>query len=119
MSGSAPADRLTPIDDTAGRTIYYDSDSETYHTWCVDGEYEPATTAVLMAVTSIRGVGPDELEALSERVDPDALNTLVTHWQADSRTVEGELSFPFAGCSVTVRSNGEIVIEPDGVPTQK
>ncbi|AFZ72015.1 HalOD1 output domain-containing protein [Natronobacterium gregoryi] len=112
MSGTAPADRLTPVDDIAGRTIYYDSDSESYHTWCVDDEYEPATTALLLTVASVQGVEPDELEALSDRVDPDALNTLVTHWQADTRHVDGSLSFPFADCTVTVYANGEIVIDP-------
>ncbi len=74
MSGTAPRDTLTPIAATDGRTVYYDDDRGTYHTWCEDGAYEPVSTALLMTVSSVLGLEPDDLEALSECVEPDALN---------------------------------------------
>ncbi len=113
MSGAAPRANLTPIGTTTGRTVYYDEDRETYHTWCDDGAYEPVSTALLMAVSSVLGVEPDDLEPLSECVEPDALNALFVHWRDDEPCVgDGSISFPFSQCAVTVRSDGEIVIDP-------
>ncbi|OAQ51733.1 hypothetical protein HTG_15235 [Natrinema mahii] len=112
MSGTAPRDTLTPIGGTDGRTVYYDEDRETYHTWCDDRAYEPVSTALLMAVSSVLGVEPDDLEALSERLDPDALNALVAHWRGEESRIDGSVSFPFSQCAVTVHADGEIVIDP-------
>ncbi|MDS0473754.1 HalOD1 output domain-containing protein [Natrinema sp. 1APR25-10V2] len=113
MSGTAPRANLTPIGTTTGRTVYYDEDRESYHTWCDDGAYEPVNTALLMAVSSVLGVEPDDLESLSECVEPDALNALFVHWRDDEpRIGDGSISFPFSQCAVTVRSDGEIVIDP-------
>ena len=112
MSGTAPTDRLTPVDDATERTIYYDDRQGTYHVWCDETDYEPVTLALLVAVSSIRGVEPADLEPLSERIDPDALNALLDHWQGDRTGVEGSISFSFADCSVTISADGEIVIDP-------
>jgi len=51
--------------------------------WCDDGAYEPVSTALLMTVSSVLGVEPHDLEALSECVEPDALNALFIHWRGD------------------------------------
>ncbi|WP_226005452.1 HalOD1 output domain-containing protein [Natrinema salinisoli] len=113
MSGPAPRKTLTAIGDTDGRTVYYDEDRETYHTWCDEGDYEPVSTALLMTVSSVLGVEPNDLEALSECVEPDALNALFVHWRGDEpRVGDGSVSFTFSQCAVTVRSDGEIVIDP-------
>ncbi|MBZ6495408.1 HalOD1 output domain-containing protein [Natrinema longum] len=113
MSGTAPRETLTPIADTNGRTVYYDDDRGTYHTWCDDGAYEPVSTALLMTVSSVLGVEPDDLEALSECVEPDALNALFGHWRGDEpRVGDGSISFRFSQCAVTVRADGEIEIDP-------
>ncbi|THE64869.1 hypothetical protein D8Y22_10890 [Salinadaptatus halalkaliphilus] len=113
MSGTAPTDRLTPVDEPTGRTVYRDDREGTYHTWCDDTDYEPASTALLTVVSSILEIDPIDLEPLSERVDPDALNALVGHWTESPTTPHGgSISFPFADCDVTVRSDGEIVIDP-------
>jgi len=113
MSGTAPRDALTPIGDTDGRTVYYDEDRGTYHTWCDGRAYEPVSTALLMTVSSVLGVEPDDLEALSECVDPDALNALFVHWRGDEpRIGDGSVSFTFSQCAVTVHADGEVVIDP-------
>lgn len=113
MSGPAPRETLTPIGATDGRTVYYDEGEGTYHTWCDDGAYEPVSTALLMTVSSVLGVEPDDLEALSECIEPDALNALFVHWRGDEpRVGDGSISFTFSRCHVTVRADGEIVIDP-------
>lgn len=113
MSGSSSTDRLTPIGDSAGRMVYYDDHDGTYHTWCDETDYEPVSTALLVAVSSVFGVEPDDLDALSECIDPDALNRIFVHWRGDEpRIGDGAVSFTFSQCAVTVRADGEIVIDP-------
>ncbi|SER61153.1 HalOD1 output domain-containing protein [Natrinema salaciae] len=113
MPGPAPRDTLTPIGITDGRTVYYDEGRGTYHTWFDDSAYEPVSTALLMAVSSVLETEPADLEALSECVEPDALNALFVHWRGDEpRIGDGSISFTFSQCAVTVRSNGEIEIDP-------
>ena len=114
MSRSAPRGNLTAVDDVGGQTIYYDEDGGTYHTWCNNGAYDPASTAVVFTVASVLGVDIDDLDALSTAVEPDALDALLRHWRRDDDRKGGAISFPFATCSVTVRSSGEIVIDPTG-----
>ncbi|QFU82896.1 HalOD1 output domain-containing protein [Natronorubrum aibiense] len=107
-------DRYAPVADAAEWPVSYDADRGTYHTRCAVTDYEPASTAVVMAVAVIVGVSPDDLESLSTRVDPDALNTLVVDWyESESRAGDGSITFPFDECTVTVRADGQIVIEPD------
>ena len=116
MSGTTPrkTDRLTPVDDDSGRTVYRDPDRGTYHVWYDDAAYEPVSTAVLFAVSSVRGVEPGDLEPLADAVEPDALNELCVHWRRrDSQAADGSVSFSFAQCRVTVRADGEIAIDPD------
>ena len=102
-----------PIDDADGQTIYYDEDRGTYHTWCDDGAYEPASTAVVFAIASVLEVEPGEFETLSGAVEPDALDALVGHWRRSTASdVRDAITFPFAAHTVTVRSSGEIAIDP-------
>ncbi|AGB36507.1 HalOD1 output domain-containing protein [Natronococcus occultus] len=113
MSVSPPSDRLTPIDDAAGRTVYYDADRDTYHVWWTDDGPQSASTALVLAVGAVLETDPAELEALSRRVDPDALDALFSHW-ARHGLESGRVSFQFARCSVTGYASGEFRIElPD------
>ncbi|WP_323173178.1 HalOD1 output domain-containing protein [Natrialba sp. PRR66] len=118
MSGMAPSDRLTPVAEAVDQTVYYNAESETYHMWCDEREYEPVTTALPLAVSSIHGVDPAALEPLADSIDPDALNALVVDWcettrqcAVDERT--GSVSFCFSQCEITIYDDGEIVIYPD------
>ncbi|WP_049922799.1 HalOD1 output domain-containing protein [Halopiger djelfimassiliensis] len=114
MSGKHPTDRLTPIGDSTGCTVYYDDSRGTYHTWFDESQYEPVSTALLAAVSSVLGVEPMDLEPLSACVDPDALNDIFVHWRGDEpRVGDGSISFTFAQCGVTVHEDGEIVIDPE------
>ena len=91
----------------------YDDCRGTYHVWYDRGEYEPVNTALFFGVSSALGVEPEELEALGNCVDPDALNDLFSHWRDDGRrTRDGAVSFTFAACDVRVEADGEIVIQP-------
>ena len=113
MFRAGPGENLTPVDDTGGHTIYRDEDRGTYHAWCDDDAYEPASTAVVITVASVIETDPAALDPLSESVDPDALDALVERWRrTDADDVGGAITFPFAGQTVTVRSSGEVVIDP-------
>ncbi|WP_394297062.1 HalOD1 output domain-containing protein [Natrinema salifodinae] len=73
------------------------------------------STALLVTVSAVLGVEPDDLEALSASVDLDALNDLFEYWRHDESAVEdGSVSFPYSVCAVTVHADGEIVIVPPG-----
>lgn len=62
-------------------------------------------TDVVLAVSEFLDTPPEELPTnLFEHVDPDALNRVFTN------TTEGQLSFPFGECRVTVRADGDIVV---------
>jgi len=107
-------ERLKPVDGTAKRPVYYDDVRGTYHAWCDATDYEPVSTALLMAVSEVVDVEPVDLEPLSKRVDPDALNALVVHWYGSrSSGRDSSITFPFAECDVTVHADGEIEIDPD------
>ncbi|ELY47965.1 HalOD1 output domain-containing protein [Natronorubrum bangense] len=107
-------DRLSPVDDTTEWPLTYKKRHGTYHTRCADTDYEPVSTTVLMAVSSVVGTEPDDLESLSACVDPDALNAIVVNWYEDgSRASDGSITFPFNECLVTVHADGEVVIDPD------
>ncbi|MFA9414931.1 HalOD1 output domain-containing protein [Natrinema sp. HArc-T2] len=113
MPETAPRDNLTSVGETSGRTIYYDEGCGTYHTWYDDGAYEPVSTALLLTVSSVLEVDPTDLETLSDYIEPDALNALVSHWRHDKpQAGGGSVSFPFPQCTVTVHANGELVIDP-------
>ncbi|GAB3018890.1 HalOD1 output domain-containing protein [Natronobiforma cellulositropha] len=112
MPEHTPADRLEHIGDAGGRPVYYDCCRGTYHTWYDDESYEPVSSALLEAVSSVLEVEVDDLETLYERIDPDALNALFHHWRGERTGATGSVSFRFARCSVTVCADGEIVIDP-------
>ncbi|WP_440765980.1 HalOD1 output domain-containing protein [Natronorubrum sp. DTA7] len=113
MSGTT-RDRLTPVSKTVDRQLYYDEGRGTYHAWCADADYEPVSTGLVMAVSSILEADPADLDSLSASIDPDALNALVGHWgERESQGGRNSIAFSFADCLITVYSDGEIVIDPD------
>lgn len=114
LADGAADDRLTCVGDD-GQPVYYDERRGTYHTWYDDHDRDAASTALAMAVATIRETDPGALEPLAARVDPEALDAIVAGWQEeeDGRTSDGSVSFSFAQCRVTIYSDGEIVIEPE------
>lgn len=111
MSLSPPSDGLTPVDDAAGRTVYRAEDHDTYHVWWTDTDPESVSTVLVLAVATVLETDSEELEALSTRVDPDALDALFAHW-GRHRLDDGETSFRFAGCAISCHASGELVIDP-------
>ncbi|QSW98015.1 HalOD1 output domain-containing protein [Haloterrigena alkaliphila] len=111
----AARDELVPISDVGTRPVYHDEARGTYHARYETTDYEPVT-ALIEAVSSVLGVDPDTLERPAERIDPDALNAIAVHW-SERETRRGAVTFLYADCTVTMRADGEIVVDPD-VPVE-
>lgn len=79
------------------------------HDWAGRGNIE---TDVVLTVAAAADVDPLDLPTLNDSVDPDALNRLLDTAGAGSHEFRGEVSFPYAGHEVTVRSSGTIRVEP-------
>lgn len=75
----------------------------------LDGDRPPAV-AVAEAVASFTGRPPAELRPVEDAVDADALNDLVRSWRECDAEVDGSLVFTDGGCTVTVHSDGDIVV---------
>ncbi|WP_458207852.1 DUF7504 family protein [Haladaptatus sp. NG-SE-30] len=72
---------------------------------------ETVSQAVIAAVATAKGVSPIKLrQQLYDIVEPDALNTLFDVKSDRSSEPDGELSFVFDGCDVTVHSDGTIAV---------
>lgn len=68
------------------------------------------TMAVVEAVAEVRGVEETELERVTSRIEPDALDQLFVPADGTTGRDRGSVSFPFAGTDVTVYAHGEIVV---------
>jgi len=67
---------------------------------------EPISAAVVRALGAVTDTPVQEVPALYDSVDPDALDALFR-----DRDAEGEVRFEHAGHRVTVHSSGEIRLE--------
>lgn len=84
--------------------------SETHtatHDW--NGE-TPLTATVLSVVSQATGDDPTEMEPLNDCVDPDALNKLFGPRQDGTVRHGGSVTFDVHGRTVTVYSDGEVVV---------
>jgi hypothetical protein len=72
------------------------------------GPEEPASLAILRGVAALTGVTERNLDPFYESVDPDALNSLVSHARESDCSITVE--FAFEGCTVRVRGDGTIRI---------
>jgi len=80
------------------------SDKETYLSdWQVA---DSIGTAVVLSVAASTDRQPTELPELSRAVDPDALEHLL-----DGFRESVEISFEYAGCEVSLKGDGELVIQ--------
>lgn len=73
-----------------------------------DPESEPASEAVVTAVSALVGSKPATLEPLYEVVDPDALDSMVEHARRTDDDGTHQLWFTYEGIDVGVRTDGEI-----------
>ena len=92
--------------------ISYDSETDTYrlrHEWWRD---RPLSTAVSMGVAAVTNTAPTDQDPLFESVDPDALNQLFDLSEESTEHCEGQMTFSFNECKVTVYSDGTIEITP-------
>jgi hypothetical protein len=62
-------------------------------------------TAVVLSVADYTDRTPTELPLLSTAVDPDALDQLL-----DGPAQSVSISFTYAGCELSLRGDGELVI---------
>ena len=74
-------------------------------------EAEGVATAVVEAIAETTGAGVTAF-ALSEYVDPDALNALFRPRPNGAPRATGRVSFPVEGHRVVVRADGEILVYP-------
>lgn len=65
----------------------------------------PVSERVIHAVADETGTDPLDLPPLYETIDPDALDALI-----DSLS-DGELTFRYTGCAVTIESTGAIELD--------
>ncbi|NHN40034.1 hypothetical protein G9C85_00065 [Halorubellus sp. JP-L1] len=63
---------------------------------------ESVSMAVVHAVADEKDVSPVDVDPLYEVVDPDALNRFVGSLSSTPPEDPGCVSFPYAGCDVTV-----------------
>jgi hypothetical protein len=84
----------------------------------VHAYHDPSSSATLSATLShtladVMGTDVTDVErALSERVDPDALDSLFAEGAAEGPHPAGHLAFTVMGYRVTVYSGGDIVVTP-------
>lgn len=76
------------------------------------GESESVSTAVRRAVSAVNGRKTASLPPLSAVIDPDALDAHFDPRSSDGLRTDGDLSFSYGGCHVTVENSESLTIEP-------
>lgn len=71
---------------------------------------DSVVTAIVTSVAQLRGEGPESLEPLDGTVDSDALAELFTPSLSGEERGPGRVDFVYAGCSVTLTSEGEVIV---------
>ena len=72
-----------------------------------DPESYPPSIAVVEAVASVHDVNPVDLDVLAYTIDPDALDSLLTHQPAENGE-SVQLAFQYEGLHIYLTSEGEI-----------
>lgn len=83
-----------------------DPDAGTFRT-TFDSGTESAGMAVVSAVAAITNTDPKEMEPLHGVIDTEALNSFFR------RGSDGQITFPYSGHVVVIRSDGVITVAPD------
>lgn len=78
-------------------------------------DYANICQTVISKVADTNCVRPTELDqTLNDVIDPDALASLFEPPNRGSDRRRGQIEFTFAGCTVTVRSSGDVSVSPLG-----
>lgn len=77
---------------------------------CDLSDPDSVVTGIVATVAQLRDEGPESLEPLDQVVDSDALAQLFTTSFSGQARGPGRVDFTYAGCSVTLTSDGEIVV---------
>jgi len=93
-------------DSSADGVSPYAENSTVQHSW--NGSVDPSVT-IVEAVSAATGRTVTDLPPLQRSVDPDALDTLLTHGEPSQVAV----SFRYAGTVVDVSDNGTIDVYVD------
>lgn len=104
---------MTTERDTGGGTaVEYDPECETYHVRHDFARKDELSVTVVTAVAEVCDCDPEDLD-LNAVVHPDALNSVFSPRYDGTPRRGGTLSFSLAECSVTVRPDGEIIVDPN------
>lgn len=76
------------------------------------GADESVSTAVIRAVSAVRGCKPTALRRLTDVLDPAALDALFGPRADGTARSGGRLSFVYAGCRVTVDNGEYLTLRP-------
>lgn len=90
--------------------LRFDQADGTYHL-AVDTRTESISTSIVVAVAEVLDRDPTQLDPLSTRLDPDALDGLF-EGPGTEATREGLVRFTFVDCLISVYATGDVVIEP-------
>lgn len=90
--------------------VQYQEQTNTYYTGC--REDESPTTAIIRLVCTVLDREVTDLPPLHHTIETDALNALFQRRSGRSVGTTGKVMFEFAGCDVTYRSDGVVVVEP-------
>lgn len=77
------------------------------------GSDESVSTAVLRAVSTVKGREPDSLPPLTGVIDPGALDTLFDPRSNGVIPTGVGVSFTYSGCRITIDSGTSLAIEAD------
>ena len=98
-----PDDTTFREDGLGNFSTSYESANDTYQVYVP--QTESLTTTIVLAVAAVTDVEPVDLPNLTESIDPDALDALLSDG-TDSVTV----SFTYADCEITVDSGRSLSI---------
>lgn len=80
----------------------------------LDANADSVTREIVAATADATGRGPENLPPLYDAVDPDALNALVNRPpHVGHGATEVEVTFGFAGCTVTVSATDEVNVSAE------
>lgn len=82
-----------------------------YHLDHDGGESPSLSYTILRAVAAVTGETPQDLDPLTETIDPDALEKLFEPERLE-RGADVSLTIGYNGCRVTVYSDGHLVVVP-------